>query len=201
VSPSDLRTRAVELVDLVLQTLDIEATGTAPFLFMTSGLPGTGKTTFSRGLASRTGAAHLESDRIRSLIYKQPRFSAGESMFLFATIHAAAEVLLSRGHPVIVDATSLTESERRPLYSLARDASAPLLIAVFDAPEPVVVERLKRREAGQAPGDYSQAGLAVYHQMRDRFRPVSRPHWLVDSTDPAATARTLAEIADLAQRR
>ncbi len=167
---------------------------TKPFLFLTVGLPGSGKTTFSRRLAAATGAAVLESDFLRVRFFKSPRHTPAESRFLFGLIQAAAELLIASGRPVIVDATSLRESERRPLYKVADGGGVPLYISTFAAPLHVIEERLRRRRQGLGVNDYSQAGSEVYHRMEGRFQVPSRPHWWVDSGDHESPAAVMAEV-------
>ncbi|HLG11830.1 MAG TPA: ATP-binding protein, partial [Dehalococcoidia bacterium] len=116
--------------------------GTAPTLVLTVGLPGSGKSTFARRLALATGAAVLESDALRRLLFGEPSYSAAENRRLFEALPAAARELLERGRNVIIDATNLRESDRQPAYSLAQETGAQLLILRFSAPDSVIRQRL-----------------------------------------------------------
>ena len=174
----------------------VEGPAEGAVLIITVGLPATGKSTFARRLAGMTGAVVLESDAIRRLLHDPPTYSPRESFGLFRSIHAAARRLLEAGRPVIVDATSITEAHRRPLYALAEAAGVPLIIAQFQAPAGVVEGRLARRAAGRDIGDSSEAGPDVYQRMAPRFEPVRRSHWQIDTSDPAATEAALAEMAE-----
>jgi uncharacterized protein len=157
------------------------------------GLPGTGKTTFAWQLASMTGAIVLESDRFRRLLFGEPSFSMRESLALFRALGSTARALLCDGHAVIIDATNLSESDRRPFYALADDLCLPLFVIALEAPIGVVVERLERRIS--APDGWSFADVAVYHRMRGRVDPVSREHLRVDTSDRAAIRAALTSIA------
>ena len=60
--PVTTRPRLEDDVATILQSLDIPPTSQAtPTLVVCAGLPGTGKSTFSRRIATETGAVVLES--------------------------------------------------------------------------------------------------------------------------------------------
>ncbi len=166
-----------------------------PVLVMTVGLPGSGKSTFAGRLGPQIQAVVLESDALRRLLNPAPTHSPRENFILFRSIHAAARELLDRGISVIVDATSLIESDRRPLYRVAEETGARLVVVETTAPEDLVLARLGRRLAGETT-DSSDAGPEVYARMAERYQPVRRPHWVVDTSDPASTEAALAAIID-----
>jgi uncharacterized protein len=163
-------------------------------LFMTVGLPATGKSTFARRLAPLIGAAILESDALRHFLFPEPAYTPGENQVVFRTLHEAASTLLERGVSLIVDATSIVERDRRPLYSIAEKTGARLLIARFEAPLAVVAERLERRRLALDPLDRSRADMGVYERMAARSSSPSREHWTIDTSDPIAANAAMAEI-------
>jgi predicted kinase len=161
-------------------------------LFLLAGLPGAGKSTFARALAQETGALVVESDRLRRLLFGQPVFSGRESEALFRALNSATRRLLEEGYAVIVDATNLSESDRRPFYELADALGFVLAVVALDAPVPVVERRLEERLARSC--GYSYADVAVYHRMRERVEPISRAHRRIDTSDRAGMQAALAEI-------
>jgi predicted kinase len=161
-----------------------------------AGLPGTGKSTFARRLAAATGAVILESDAIRSMLFGSPVHDSGESRVLFAAIFEAAGRLLRDGHTVIVDATNLKRSDRRPAHELAAATGAPLVIVHTSAPEDVVLERLRRRHLGLDDADHSLAGEAVYRHMAEEAQPIPEDHWLIHTSDEAAAQAALARLIE-----
>lgn len=162
-------------------------------LFLLSGLPGTGKSTFATALSALTGATVLESDRCRRLLFPAPQFSARESGIVFRAIRSAALDLIRADAAVIIDATNVSESDRVPFYEIADRASAPLFILALTTPMAVVEGRLERRM--REAGDCSLAGVAVYHRMRGRVEPISREHRRIDTSDPADIAAALTTVA------
>lgn len=156
--------------------------GERPALAVLVGLPGTGKTRLARKLRAHTGAVVLESDVLRRLLYHRPSYSKGESRRLFAAVHQAIERLLAEGTSVILDATNVVEAERAPLYDIAHRHGARLVLVQLTAPEALVKQRLARRRPGLA--DHSEAGSAVYEDMRWREETIARPHHIVDTSKP-----------------
>lgn len=162
-----------------------------PYLVLTVGLPGSGKSTFCRRLAAATGAVVLESDALRAALFTRPAHDVEESRQLFKAIYAAAESLLRRGADVIVDATNLRERDRVNAYRLAIDLGARLLVLHFRAPYRVIAERMALRTAGADPEDRSTADLSVYQRMAETEEPISAEHWTVDTSDQDATEAAL----------
>ena len=78
-----------------------------PFLILVSGLPGTGKSYFSRRLSEKVPIAVVETDTLRKSLFPTPLYSADESSRLFQASHLLIEDLLRSGIPVLVDATNL----------------------------------------------------------------------------------------------
>ncbi len=145
------------------------------------GLPGSGKSHFARRLAGRYPAAILESDALRSVLYRSPQHDDKENERLFPAIHVLARRLLDRGVPVVLDATNLREAHRRPLYRLADEAGARLVIVRLRAPIAVMRQRLAERDAGRDPKDRSTAGLRVLARMRRDYQRPRRAYFVVDT--------------------
>ncbi len=158
------------------------------------GLPGSGKSHFGRLLAARRGAVVVASDALRRRLFVAPSYARSETRTVFAIAHAMTRMLLAEGRTVIFDATNLRERDRGPLYALAREAEAGLVLVRVTAPEPVIHERLAGRLARVAPEDASDADLRVYEVMRERFEEPSRPYLATDSS--ADLSAELARVAE-----
>ena len=105
-----------------------------PALVVVAGLPGTGKSKFCRELKLRSGAVILESDAVRRLLFERRAYSWFESRRVFSALHAAARKLLGAGVSCIVDATNVAEVYRRPLYDIAEERGAKLIVVEVTAP-------------------------------------------------------------------
>lgn len=91
--------------------------------------------------------------------------------------------MLGAGQPVLVDATFLQRAHRGAFIALARELGVPCRILLFDAPEPVLRERVRRRAA--AGGDPSEATEAVLTRQLAEREPLSAAEaalaWPVDT--------------------
>ncbi len=186
-------------VSKILQATSSQAPASdleSPLVVLTIGLPATGKSTFTRRLAPLIDATILESDAIRRLLFEQPGYTRAESKRLFIALHEAARNLLGAGHNIIIDATSIRESDRRPVYGIAAAAGAPLLLLNFRATPEVIEQRLTRRADALDPGDSSSAGLGIYRRMAARAEQPLREHWTIDTTNAAETDGALNRLVE-----
>jgi predicted kinase len=87
---------------------------------------------------------------------------------------------LSRGIPVILDATNLSERNREFLYSIAEKQKAKLILVRVEAPPDVVKERLRSRRYD--PQTKSDADWEVYQRMKSSVDRIRRQHLAVDTS-------------------
>jgi len=165
-----------------------------PALVVVSGLPGTGKSFFSRKLAERVPLLVLESDVLRKTLFPSPTYSAEESSQVFRAIHPLAEDLLKEGVSLVLDATNLSERFRERLYCIADRLGARLIVVRVQAPPEVVRQRMQGR-AGYSD-TVSDADWSVYLKMRPSAEPISRNHFVVDTSRDISPAieRIVREI-------
>lgn len=164
--------------------------GKSPALIVLIGLPGSGKSYFARQLKSRYPAAILDSDALRQVLFPNPEHTTKEHGRLFPAIHVLIERLLERGISVIADATNLKEANRRPLYALARDAGAKLVLVHVRAPVSVIRKRLLQRSGQRDKLDRSTADLAVFEAMKDDYERPRKRYFTVH------TSRDIAPVLD-----
>ena len=167
-----------------------------PVLVVVSGLPGSGKSHFSRRLVAEVPLLVLESDVLRRALFPSPSYTRDESDRLFSACHALIVGLLEQGVPVLLDATNLAESHREPLYRIAGRVGAGLILVRLHAPPEVVHRRLKARSRGLDPEDQSSADWKVYRRLSDTVEPITRNHFVVDTSRDIspALAKAVREI-------
>ena len=142
-------------------------------MVVVGGLPGSGKSYFSRRLVAQVPLLVLESDVLRKVLFPSPNFTSAESGRLFRACHSLTDDLLRRGIPILLDAMNLVEVHRESLYQIADQVGARLILIYLKAPHEVVYERLQGRSQGVDPEDNSSADWQVYQRMFSRQSPSS----------------------------
>ena len=160
----------------------------SPALIVVSGLPGSGKSYFSRRLAERLPLPIIESDAMRQILSAKPDYSPGESERLFHACHALIGNLLRKGISLIFDATNLIERHREQLYRIADSADAKLIIVRLEAPPELVRQRLERRQTEPDQNDKTDADWKVYQKMTATAEKIRRNHFAVDTSKDIAPA-------------
>jgi aminoglycoside phosphotransferase family enzyme/predicted kinase len=174
----------------------------AAALYITHGVSGSGKTTATDGLLEQAGAVRVRSDIERKRLHGlDPLARSGSSVgagiytpqataATYARLEQLAQIILTHGYSVVVDAAFLKRAEREPFRAFAERSRVPLTILGFDAPDSVLRQRVAQRAA--RGGDASEAGVVVLErQLAAREPPAAEeiPFTLkIDSTRPVAGA-------------
>jgi len=153
-----------------------------PCFIVVSGLPGTGKSSFSRQLAARLPLVLVESDALRQTLFSPPSYHPQESARLFQACHRLIDQLLKRGVPLVLDSTNLAERHRERLYNIADRLKVKLILVRTEAPPEVVRQRLQARQDRADPADKSEADWTVYQQMKPSAEKIRRRHYVVDTS-------------------
>ncbi len=153
-----------------------------------SGLPGTGKSRFAGELNKRLPFLVVGSDRMRKLLIPRPKYTRAEHLRVFASCHQLVDQLLTEGLSVVFDAAHLTERARQPVYDIAFQLEARLILVWFTAPRDVIQRRLGERAAGLSTDSYSDADWQVYCRLSPGEEPIARPHIAVNSAGDTSWA-------------
>lgn len=170
-----------------------------PMVIAIGGVSGTGKSTVAAMLAPHVGGAPgaviLRSDVLRKQLCGVARFdrlgAAGYTGAVSARVYeelAARARRIAVATTVIVDATFLNESHRKLVETAAREAGADFHGFWLDAPDQVLLERLRAR--WRDPSDADATVLAS--QRRMDAGPLSWAH--VDAEKAAPVEKILAAI-------
>ena len=149
-------------------------------LIMVGGTPGTGKSLVSTELGQRLDAVVVSSDVVRDEL--QPERTTGvndvmdvgryEPRFVEAVYEELlrrAELLVSMGESVVLDASWLDPARRPRALVLGGATSTPVVELRCSCPADVAETRIRRRSA--AGTDHSEAGLAVAGAMNADVAP------------------------------
>ncbi len=173
-------------------------------LWLASGVSGSGKSSQGQPLIEQRGLVALHSDVERKRLFGLAPlersagvpggiYTADASARTYAALRERARAVLAAGQPVLVDATFLRRAHRAEFIALARELGLPCRILAFDAPEPVLRERVRRRAA--AGGDASEATEQVLERQlaeREPFTHDEQPLVVrVDTTQAVDWARLL----------
>lgn len=148
-------------------------------LFITHGLPGSGKTFASQSLLERLGALRLRSDverkRLFGLGMLEDSRSRGVDLYgadagarTYRQLFATARSALQAGYPVILDAAFLHRAERAQAHQLARELGVPFSVVACEAPLPLLQARLLARR-----DDASEADAAALELLRAQVEPLT----------------------------
>ena len=168
-----------------------------PWLALTLGVSGSGKSSQTQSLIEQRGLVRVRADVERKRLFGlAPEassagvpggiYSEATSDRVFARLLDVARGALQSGQPVVVDATFIRQARRAPFIALAESLGVPWRVLAFDAPESVLRERVRRRQA--AGGDASEAGeevLASQLKNREPLAPHEAAHALLIDTQMA----------------
>jgi predicted kinase len=111
-------------------------------LLITVGLPGSGKSTY----LARLGVNAISSDEMRRLIADDPRDQSMHARIFAAIRYLIRQRIAAGRSETYVDATHLTQWERRPYIRLAQRYGCEIEALYFDVPVAVCIQRNQGRD-------------------------------------------------------
>ena len=153
--------------------------GRKPAVVLVGGLPGAGKSSLARNLADQANFTVIRSDQIRKELAGRTAQDApapfGEGLYTadwnartYAECLHRAEQVVFLGQRALIDAMFYEESRRRVLLDAARRWGVTGCLILCKAEPDVIRDRLAGRQ-----GDASDAGLAIYAEIAQRWEPLS----------------------------
>lgn len=126
-----------------------------PLIVLFVGVPGSGKTTFTKQLAQEIGAIVLSSDSLRIAMWGDrtnvdanhatSEMRAVANKLTFGAMNYAAQQSIAAGHDVIYDANANRYEERREKYDIAERYGAKAVVIRIKVPYETSLMRLQDR--------------------------------------------------------
>ncbi len=141
------------------------ASETKPTLYMMLGYPGAGKTTIAEHIATATGAVHLNSDRFRLHLFREPKFTQEEHDLIYRALDYQAELLLASGVSVIYDANLNLYIHRKSKYDIAKRAGATAKLIWVRTDEPLAKRRAVEEADGNPRRPYGNMSPRLFNRL------------------------------------
>ena len=152
------------------------------------GLPGTGKTTFTKKLAPLINAVALSTDKIRKELIASPTYKKEERKLIYDVMILLAKYLNDSGKNCILDATFNKENSRMEVKKILEIPDKEFFMIERTCPENIIISRIK-----ELKNDYSNANTEVYQKMKKIYEQVKGKHITIDTTlDPKKNAKLVS---------
>ncbi|MEX0874113.1 MAG: AAA family ATPase [Actinomycetota bacterium] len=173
-------------------------------LVLVGGLPGTGKSTLAGALSDQMGWAVLRSDEVRKDLAgvsheEHPPHAFGEGLYseemtrrTYDELIARAQLLLTHGTSVILDASWMRSSDRDRAAAVAGETASDLVHLRCVLPADVAAERMNRRRLQST--DVSDADVATARGMAESFEDWAEA---IDVPTDAATDQVVTGVLPL----
>ena len=150
-------------------------------LYVTSGVPGTGKSTLARQLARHLGAAYLRVDTIEAALLEHGLTATVEG---YAVCYALALDNLRLGHAVVVDVVNPLAVTREMWAGVAQEADVRLVdieVICSDAAQHRQRVEARRDDPANRVGEWIPPTWEAVHASAQDFEPWSTPRVVVDT--------------------
>ena len=113
-------------------------------LYITVGLPGSGKSTYAKEFIKGKEIEYLSSDSLRA-VYGKSEEDQTVTPLVFGHIKRKVDEFLKDGKNVLVDATSVNRRERSDYINSAKKYGAKVVAIVFKMDRQGLIDRNKKR--------------------------------------------------------
>jgi hypothetical protein len=178
-----------------------------PRLLVTTGVMGSGKSTFARAAASRLEAIVIRTDAVRKRLAGLPLhqradhgldeglYSPDMGRRTYAEALRLAGEMLAAGWPVLIDGSFSRADERAEARHLAARRGLPFTVVWCDAPDAVIAPRLRRRATERHEVSDGREELLPFHRARYEDPTGEAGVVQVDTTRDSAAALDVALAA------
>lgn len=139
-------------------------------IILVYGLPGTGKSHFSKHFAKETGAVHLNTDIVRDKLNFKGQYDEKTKQQVYNELVKQAKMELKNGSDTIVEGTFHKKDRRKQIERMGAETNQKVYLIEIKANEDTVKKRMKRKRK------YSEADFNVYQKIKESFEPVGKSH-------------------------
>ncbi|MFZ6050210.1 AAA family ATPase [Pseudomonas sp. CR3202] len=176
----------------------------SPFLAITHGVSGSGKSHVALRLVEALGAIRLRSDVERKRLFGEQDadaqglqsgiYNQEASVATYQRLNQLAGAVLHAGFPAVIDATFLKQDQRSAARKVAEQTGAPFLILDCHAPETVIESWLVQRKAeGRDPSDATMEVVRAQATHREPLDAAEQARSKRIDTDQEASLDSLVE--------
>ncbi len=180
-----------------------------PFLLITQGVSGSGKSHLTAQLAETPGAVRIRSDVERKRLFGlaalenshsglgQGLYTADASRRTYERLYTLAEQILAAGYPVLVDATFLEPEQRQTFRGLATVRGVPFVLLACESDPDILRARVAQRRA--RGDDAAEADVAVLERQLRRYQPPppeERPLFATGQDSDSVRSALLARLQE-----
>ncbi len=194
-----------------------------PIVYMTLGLPGSGKTFFARQYAASVGMPLIDIERLRNELFEEPSYAADEDRVVMSLADYMTEQFLAAGLSVLIDGMNDTRVRRHGLREMARQYGAKPLVIWVQTDVNTAFNRAHSRDRRNPNDKYAQelsddeferaaarvkmpqhedyVVISGKHVFRNQKNVVGRKAEAIDTHARVAKNTTLGGRVNLARRR
>jgi len=181
-----------------------------PWLLLTRGLSGSGKSFLSQSMAQSVGAVRIRSDVERKRLLGLPstarsHSSLGEGPYssenterTFERLLCLASTILKSGYPTIVDATFLQAESIEPFRALAKELRLPFKVLELRAPIEVLKSRIRQRASDHE--EVSEAGEEVLAAQLKSYQTLDQAYVLPLAGDRVWSNQEMVDLVTQLRR-
>lgn len=166
-----------------------------PTLYITMGLPASGKTFFSQRFAAEHTIFFLNADSLRISMIERPQFTPREHKLVYGAVDFIAEQHLAQGMSIVCNANYHVRAKRKEMQALAERHDARFQILWIDTPYEVARERILVRKHEIPKEKEKDPWIEVLDRMRRNFQnpKEDEPFIKIDGTVPYEVQRDQAQ--------